>query len=578
MRRRTARRGRPARCASRSPGRSAARTSAYSAATRRRQSSRVRVTDAQLWQQCGARRGRYPVTDRARSAAAARLGPCPAARTTTSPHGRAPPSTRHPDLRRRVRAGRRRDPRRLPDRQPPVPPAGRRRGRLGVRPRAFVAAGRRSPTGSPPPRGSGELRRAYEVELEREVAARREYELELENELRRETEDAVRYELDALRADIAALSGLRDEVARVSRLRGDIAALTSLRDEVARVGARCATTWRPSPPSARTSASSPELRADMSRLRGRAHRAAVQRDARRADRHAHPGQPDAGRPRTGPTAPAARSTGAPTWADDVPPRELTGGWPAVRLDEPPGREPFDEVRGRARRRRARPCRRRRTRAARDAPLPTPPWDRPRRRPGWRPGAEVPPRRGWSRARGPQRWSSVDRARGRRTRVPACRGTRPPAGARRRRAAHRRRRRSTPRRTAGSSDIAVPAPGAAPPPLGRRSRGSGRPGLRPTTQRPPCRPRSPSSGSTTAGATASPSARSRQPTGSRRRRAPAWPRSWPRTASARRPVAGVDAGTADDGRVRRRPRPGAARTRGSAHRRRAARRRAPASAR
>ena len=36
----------------------------------------------------------------------------------------------------------------------------------------------------------------------------------------------MRYELDALRGDIAALSGLRDEVARVSELRGDIAALT----------------------------------------------------------------------------------------------------------------------------------------------------------------------------------------------------------------------------------------------------------------------------------------------------------------------------------------------------------------
>src|SRR3954452_15212002 len=36
-----------------------------------------------------------------------------------------------------------------------------------------------------------ELRRTYELELEREVAARREYELELENELRRESEDAM---------------------------------------------------------------------------------------------------------------------------------------------------------------------------------------------------------------------------------------------------------------------------------------------------------------------------------------------------------------------------------------------------
>jgi hypothetical protein len=102
---------------------------------------------------------------------------------------------------------------------------------------ATFAAGRRSTDRVAASARERAIRRAYEVELEREVAARHEYELELENELRRETEDSMRYELDALRGDIAALSGLRDEVARVSELRGDIAALTSLRDEVARVAA-----------------------------------------------------------------------------------------------------------------------------------------------------------------------------------------------------------------------------------------------------------------------------------------------------------------------------------------------------
>src|SRR3954471_4710878 len=99
---------------------------------------------------------------------------------------------------------------------------------------ATFAAGRRSTDRVAAAARERELRRAYERELEREVAARQEYELELENELRRETEDAVRYELDALRGDIAALSGLQDEVSRVSAMREDLAAL---RDDVARVAA-----------------------------------------------------------------------------------------------------------------------------------------------------------------------------------------------------------------------------------------------------------------------------------------------------------------------------------------------------
>src|SRR6476661_9064406 len=102
---------------------------------------------------------------------------------------------------------------------------------------ATFAAGRRSTDRVAAAARERELRRAYERELEREVAARHQYELELENELRRESEDAMRYELDALRREMAALSGLRDEVARVSALREDLAGLTALRDEVARVAA-----------------------------------------------------------------------------------------------------------------------------------------------------------------------------------------------------------------------------------------------------------------------------------------------------------------------------------------------------
>lgn len=50
-----------------------------------------------------------------------------------------------------------------------------------------------------------ELRRAYEIELEREVAARREYELRLEVVLRRELEEALRKDVGALRHDLVAL-------------------------------------------------------------------------------------------------------------------------------------------------------------------------------------------------------------------------------------------------------------------------------------------------------------------------------------------------------------------------------------
>lgn len=102
---------------------------------------------------------------------------------------------------------------------------------------ATFAAGRRGSEGATAALRVSELRRAYELELEREVAARREYELELEKELRRENQEAMREELDALRTDLAALADLREEVARVSALRGDIAELSGLRDEVARVAA-----------------------------------------------------------------------------------------------------------------------------------------------------------------------------------------------------------------------------------------------------------------------------------------------------------------------------------------------------
>lgn len=207
---------------------------------------------------------------------------------------------------------------------------------------ATFAAGRRDTDRVAAAAREAELRRAYELELEREVSARREYELELENELRRETEDSMRYELDALRGDIAALGSLREEVARVSALRGDIVALSSLRDDVARVAALRDDVAALS--SLRQELGQlGELRADMGRLRAElteqlSSEMLVERIVMRTQ---------AGRLSTD----AARvdatglvTDGSGTWRDDVPPRELTGGWPAIRLDEPRATQQFEQVR------------------------------------------------------------------------------------------------------------------------------------------------------------------------------------------------------------------------------------------
>ncbi|MGH3468889.1 MAG: DUF6779 domain-containing protein, partial [Thermocrispum sp.] len=45
----------------------------------------------------------------------------------------------------------------------------------------------------------------YELELEREIAARREYELEIESEAKRTAQDASRQEIDALRSEVVQL-------------------------------------------------------------------------------------------------------------------------------------------------------------------------------------------------------------------------------------------------------------------------------------------------------------------------------------------------------------------------------------
>jgi hypothetical protein len=244
---------------------------------------------------------------------------------------------------------------------------------------ATVAAGRRSTDQVAARTREDELRRAYEQELDREVAARREYELELESELRREAQDSMRSELDALRGDLAGLTELRDEVARVAELRTDIAALSALRDEVARVAALRddvaeLTTLR------KEIGQLAELRDDMGRLRHElteqlSSEMLIERIVMRTQ---------ASRLGADLTDSPGRAIDAATrWAEEAPPRELTGGWPAVRLDEPRETRQFDQVRVE---RSARP------------PMPppaAPPVSRPVPSPSWRPSWEAEPEHTWA---------------------------------------------------------------------------------------------------------------------------------------------------------------------------------------
>ena len=89
---------------------------------------------------------------------------------------------------------------------------------------AFLAGGRRGDQVAAEGR-EAELRHAYDLELEREVAARKAHELELERRLRREAEDGMRRELAGLRADLAGLSGLRDDLSALGELRADLGRL-----------------------------------------------------------------------------------------------------------------------------------------------------------------------------------------------------------------------------------------------------------------------------------------------------------------------------------------------------------------
>jgi hypothetical protein len=88
-----------------------------------------------------------------------------------------------------------------------------------------------------------ELRKTYEIELEREVAARREYELQLEVYLRRELERGLAEDVAALRDEVGRMRGemmdrldgeLRMERIETTRLVGG--SLRALQDQARRLG------------------------------------------------------------------------------------------------------------------------------------------------------------------------------------------------------------------------------------------------------------------------------------------------------------------------------------------------------
>jgi hypothetical protein len=169
-----------------------------------------------------------------------------------------------------------------------------------------------------------ELCRAYERELDLEAAARREFELELENELRHRTEDEVEQELGYLRQNITALDRVREEVARLGSFAGDLSSLASLRAEITSLSAL------------RNDVSGlaalrddlgqlGELRADLGRMRAEIieqlnGEMLVERIVMR-------------------TQATRRST-----EPEPPSREVTGGWAAVRLDDPGPTREYEQVR------------------------------------------------------------------------------------------------------------------------------------------------------------------------------------------------------------------------------------------
>src|SRR3954470_22481107 len=196
---------------------------------------------------------------------------------------------------------------------------------------AFLAGRRRAEAQAAAAREE-EIRRSYEYELDREAAAHREYEFDL----RREAEESMSAELTALRAEVAELNLLKHEVARVARLgtdlpalsglRAELASLAGMRDDVASLASLRADVA--SLAALREDlASIAELRAEMGRLRTELTEQLngemlIERILLRTQSS-----------RTATELPDAARTVEAGWGDARPPRELTGGWPAVRLDE-----------------------------------------------------------------------------------------------------------------------------------------------------------------------------------------------------------------------------------------------------
>lgn len=125
--------------------------------------------------------------------------------------------------------------------------------------------------------------------------------------------------LGALRQDVAALAGLRQDVAALGGLREDVSGPGGLREEVARLS------------SVRTDLGQlGELRAELGRLRTElteqlSSEMFLERVVMRTQSSRGPAGSVEG--------PGTRSIEAVSWSDE-PPRELTGGWPAVRLETP----------------------------------------------------------------------------------------------------------------------------------------------------------------------------------------------------------------------------------------------------
>lgn len=244
---------------------------------------------------------------------------------------------------------------------------------------AFAATRRRSEQLAAAAR-EDEVRRVYERELDLEVAARREYELELENDLRRETEEVVRSEVAALRGDVAALDRVREQVARVTDLAGDLSELPALRNDVAALAALRTDVASLSAMRGDVAALSAlradvaslsamrgdvaalgalrqelgqlaDLRAEVGRLRTELTEQLngemlIERIIMRTQAFRKPGEPaSAPGPATATAAaPGGLSSLGPAWDEEPPPRELTGGWPAIRLDDPGPTREYETVR------------------------------------------------------------------------------------------------------------------------------------------------------------------------------------------------------------------------------------------